>query len=321
MAEITLLVLGKPDDPVVQRVYQVGSDVHIKIAKTSAELTPECDSAPVLLNWLGGAEFNQLVAAAPRLEWIHTRHAGVDAALTPAMLANSAVFTNGSGVFSQSLGEFVIAGALYFAKDFPRMLRSKAEHRWQPFHVEELSRQTIGIIGYGDIGQAIARRARAFGMRVLAVRRDPSPRPGDEHAHMVQGIDHLHEMLAQCDYVVVAAPLTAQTRHMVGAAEFNVMKPTAIIMNVGRGPVIDEAAMVESLRSGRIRGAWLDVFEVEPLPADSPLWSMENVFLSPHTADQTHYWMNDAMDFFLAQFARWRRGEPLHNIVDKHKGY
>ena len=321
MGEITLLVLGKPEDPVVQRVHEVGADVHIKIARTSAELAPECVSAPVMLNWLGGAEFNQLVAASPHLEWIHTRHAGVDAALTPSMLAHPAILTNGSGVFSPALGEFVMAGALYFAKDFARMLRSKAEKRWQPFLVEELSRQTIGIIGYGDIGQAIARRARAFGMRVLAVRRDPSPRPGDEFVNILYPSSDLHQMLAQCDYAVVAAPLTPETRHMVGAAEFHVMKPTAIMMNVGRGPVIDEAALVAALQAGRIRGACLDVFAVEPLPPESPLWQMENVFISAHTADQTHYWMQDAMDFFLAQFARWRRGEPLQNIVDKHKGY
>ena len=321
MADITLLVLGKPDDPVVQRSREVGPGIRVKIAATAAELAPESATAPVLLNWLGAAEFHRALATAPQLEWIHTRHAGVDFALTPELIARTALLTNGSGVYSSALGEFVLAGVLYFAKDLPRMLRAKAEKRWDVFPVRELSRQTLGIVGYGDIGRAIARRAKAFGMRVLALRRDPTPRSGDEYTDSVVGREALRSMLSECDYIVVAAPLTAQTRHMMGAAEFNAMKPSAVIMNVGRGPVIDESAMTEALGSHRIHGAWLDVFEVEPLPADSALWSMDNVFISAHTADQTLTWMHESMDFFLVQFARWRNGEPLENIVDKHQGY
>jgi phosphoglycerate dehydrogenase-like enzyme len=155
-------------------------------------------------------------------------------------------------------------------------------------------------------------------MRVLAVRRNPE---ADDLADEVFGIDGLHGMLAQCDYAAVAAPLTPGTRHLMGAAAFASMKPSAVIMNVGRGPVIDEAAMVDALASGRIRGAWLDVFEAEPLPAGSPLWSMPNVFISAHTADQTITWMEESMDFFLGQLARWRNGQPLENVVDKRRGY
>ena len=321
MSEIDLLVLGKPDDPVVLRAHEAGPGVRVKIASTASELAPESASAPVLLNWLGAAEFHRAVAAAPCLQWIHTRHAGVDFAVTPEVIAHPAILTNGSGVYSSALGEFVLAGALYFAKDLPRMLRAKAEKRWDVFPVQELRRQTIGIVGYGDIGRAIARRAKAFGMRVLAVRRDPAPRAGDEFADSVAGSGGLHEMLGQCDYAVVSAPLTNETRNMGGAGEFSAMKSTAIIMNVGRGPVIDEAAMADALRAGRIRGAWLDVFEAEPLPPDSPLWTMDNVFISAHTADQTLTWMHESMDFFLAQLARWRRGEALENIVDKRRGY
>src|SRR5271169_3677081 len=135
-------------------------------------------------------------------------------------------------------------------------------------------------------------------MRVLALRRDIAPRDGDEHVDRVYPNSQLHEMLPECDYVVVAAPLPPHTRHLLSTPEFNVMKPEAIVMNVGRGPVIDEAALVEALRSGRIRGAALDVFEVEPLPAESPLWDMENVLISAHTADHTKDWMNDSLNFF-----------------------
>jgi phosphoglycerate dehydrogenase-like enzyme len=158
-------------------------------------------------------------------------------------------------------------------------------------------------------------------MKVLALRRDLSPRPGDEHVDQLFATPDLHKMLPLCDYVVNAAPLTPQTKHMLSTKEFAVMKPTAIVMNVGRGPVVDEAAIVEALRSKTIRGAALDVFEVEPLPLESPLWEMENVLLSYHTADHTKDWIDDAVTLFLDQFKRWSNGEPLKNVTDKRAGY
>ncbi|MDP9170088.1 MAG: D-2-hydroxyacid dehydrogenase, partial [Acidobacteriota bacterium] len=237
------------------------------------------------------------------------------------LIEHPITLTNGRGTFSQSLGEFVIAGALYFAKDMPRMLKAKAERRWDVFNVHELSTQTMGIVGHGDIGRAAARRAKAFGTRVLALRRDTAPRPGDEDVDRVYATKDLHEMLPECDYVVAAAPLTPTTKHMLSTAEFNLMKPGAIVINVGRGPVIDEAGLCEALRAKRIGGAALDVFEEEPLTPASPLWAMDNVLISAHTADHTKDWLNDSAVFFVEQLARWRSGRPLKNIVDKSAGY
>jgi phosphoglycerate dehydrogenase-like enzyme len=179
----------------------------------------------------------------------------------------------------------------------------------------------MGIVGHGDIGRAIARRAKAFGMKVLALRRDVAPRAGDEDVDQVFANAELHKMLPLCDYVVAAAPLTPQTRHMIGAAEFDAMKPEAIVMNVGRGPVIDQAAIVKALEAKQIRGAVLDVFEVEPLPAESPLWGMENVLISFHTADHTKDWLDDAVSLFVENFGRFRSGEALKNVADKRAGY
>jgi phosphoglycerate dehydrogenase-like enzyme len=322
MSEITVVVLGDPAETTLERLSKIGGGVRLKIAKTAEELAPELADAQVLFSWAGPkAEVAKVLEQAPKLEWIHARYAGLDGLLFPELIASPVPLTNGRGTFSQSLGEFVIAGALYFAKDLPRMLRAKAAHKWEVFNVLELSCQTMGIVGHGDIGRAIARRAKAFGMRVLALRRDVTPRAGDEHVDKVYANAELHEMLPECDYVVVAAPLTPHTRHLLSTPEFNVMKPEAIVMNVGRGPVIDEAAITEALRSGRIRGAALDVFEVEPLPADSALWGMPNVLISAHTADHTKDWLNDAADFFVEQFGRWSKGEPLKNLVDKHAGY
>lgn len=322
MDQITVIVLGDPAEPTLKVLDKLGDGVNLTIAKTADELGDALAEARVLFNWAGPkGEIRNVLERAPKLEYIHARYAGLDALLFPELIASHVPLTNGSGTFSQSLGEFVMAGALYWAKDLPRMLRAKAERRWEVFNILELSTQTMGIVGHGDIGRAIARRAKAFGMRVLALRRDPSPRPGDEDVDRVYATKDLHQMLPECDYVVVAAPLTPDTKHLMSTAEFNCMKPEGIIMNVGRGPVIDEAAMTEALRSGRIRGAALDVFEVEPLPADSALWGMDNVLISAHTSDHTKDWLNDAAMFFVEQFGRWRAGEALKNVVDKRAGY
>lgn len=322
MPKIPIVVLGTRDEPALSALDALGPDVEIAKGKTAADCEQALAEARVMFNW--GApkdEVRRAMAAMPKLEWIHTRSAGLDKLLFPELIASPIPLTNGAGVFSQSLGEFVILGALYFAKDVPRLLRAKAVREWKEFNVFELSKQTMGIVGFGDIGRAIARRAKAMDMRVLGLRRDPAPRAGDEFVDRVYATRDLHAMLPECDYVVVAAPLTPETKHMLSAAEFNLMKPGAVVMNVGRGPVIDEAALVAALQSKKIHGAALDVFEEEPLPASSPLWDMENVLISPHTTDHTQDWLNDAVVFFTDQFSRWRKGEPLKNVVDKRAGY
>jgi len=175
--------------------------------------------------------------------------------------------------------------------------------------------------GYGDIGRACARRAKAMGMRVLALRRRPQLSSDDPHVDGVYGWDDRLAMLAESDYVVAAAPLTPETKGMFSDAEFQAMKPESVIINVGRGPVIDEPAMIRALETGRIKGAGLDVTSVEPLPSDSPLYRLENVLLSPHCADHTADWLDDAMVFFLQQLDRFRTGESLQNRVDMARGY
>ena len=202
------------------------------------------------------------------------------------------------------------------------MIRNQEAGVWEVFRREEISRQTVGIVGYGDIGRAVASRARAMGMRVLAVKRHAPPSGGgDALVDKIFGPEGCVEMIAQTDYVVAAAPLTRETRGMIGQREFAAMKPGAVVVNLGRGPVIDEPAMIRALTERRIKGAALDVFEREPLPAGHPFFKLENVLLSPHCADHTSDWEKDAMRFFLAQFKRFRKGEPLQNVVDKTLGY
>jgi phosphoglycerate dehydrogenase-like enzyme len=256
------------------------------------------------------------------LRWIHSRSAGLERTLFPELTASDVTLTNGSGVFSPALGEFALAAIMYFAKDLRRMIRSQMAGLWQPFDVTMVSGQTLGIVGYGDIGRAVAARARAVGMNVLGLKRHiPAQREPDPLVDQIYGSDQLLEMLSRCDYIVVAAPLTIKTLGLIGEAEFAAMKGNAVVINVGRGPVISEAAMIKALSEHKIRGAALDVFDEEPLPAGHPFYSLENVLLSPHCADHTPDWLDNAMRFFLAQLDRYRRGETLLNIVNKTLGY
>lgn len=275
----------------------------------------------VILNWSGKRELlRAALVANPQVRWVHSRSAGLDSILFPELVESAVPLTNGTGVFSQSLGEFALAMVLYFAKDFPRMLRNQAAHRWEQFDVDEIAGQTAGIVGYGDIGHAVARRLHAMGMKVLALKRHAPTKP-DPLIEKFYKPAELHTMVGRCDYVVASAPLTAETRHMISDAEFSAMNARAVVINVGRGPVIDQAALVRALEQKKIRGAGLDVFEHEPIPADDPIWKFENVFISPHCADNTHGWLDRAMSFFLEQYERFRKGEPLKNVVDKRLGY
>lgn len=316
-AKPAVLVLTKEDDPQLKML----SGVPHAVGHTAEEVRQAAQDAAAILHWSGPREELRCVfLEAPQVRWIHSRSAGLDGVLFPELVESAVPLTNGSGVFSQSLGEFAMAMVLYFAKDFPRTLRNQRAGRWEPFDVDEIDRQTMGIVGYGDIGRACARRAKAMGMHVLALKRHPPEKP-DPLIEQFYQPQHLAEMLVQCDYVVVAAPLTRETHHLMSDAQFAAMKRSAVVINVGRGPVVDQAALVRALEAGTIRGAGLDVFEKEPLAEGDPLWKMENVFISPHSADHTRDWLDQAMRFFLRQYERFTKGEPLENVVDKRLGY
>src|SRR5579863_3192840 len=318
MDNITVLVLADPAAPALSKLQAVGPGVNIRIGKTADALGDAVADARVLFNWTGSKpDVLRVMERAPKLEWIHAMYAGLDRSLFPELVESPIPLTNGSGVFSQSLGEFIILGVLYFAKDVPRRMQAKAEHRWDVFDNVEIRKQTIGIVAHGDIGRAVASRAKALGMRVLATRRNPSPRAGDEHVDRVYAAGELDAMLPECDYVAVTAPLNPETTVLIGKRQFDLMKSSAVILNVGRGPVINESAMIEALGTKRIRGAALDVFDVEPLPADSPFWALDDVFMTAHCADHVEGWVESAVVFFIDQFTRWRNGEPLRNVVNK----
>jgi len=315
--ENPVLVLASGDDPQLAMLNELPHTVCGDFAACAQAV----NDATVILLWSGTGELlRELFGICRKLLWVHSRAAGVDKLLFPELLASEILLSNGRGVFSASLGEFVLGAILYFAKDFRRMVRNQTAAVWEPFDVQEIGGQTVGILGYGDIGRAVASRVRAMSMRVLATKRHlpGSPDPLVEHFYKPE---ERREMMAHCDYIVATAPLTEETRHMISDAEFAVMKSTAVVINVGRGPVIDEAALLRALTAKRIKGAGLDVFEHEPLPAGHMLYELENVLLSPHCADHTADWQDQAMRFFLEQYGRFEKGEPLKNIVNKRLGY
>jgi phosphoglycerate dehydrogenase-like enzyme len=323
MKRKTILVLSNLDEPQLSMLGELREAANVVIGNSVEAFERAAADAEVAFNWSGSLSLiRQVFLMSPNLHWVHSRSVGLERTLFPELIASSVTLTNGSGVFSPSLGEFALAAILYFAKDFRRMVRNQMAGLWEPFEVIPVSGQTAGIVGYGDIGRAVARRVRAVGMNVLAVKRHvPVNDQPDPLVDQIYTPNRRIEMLSRCDYVVVAAPLNAETRGLIGEAEFAAMKKTAVAINVGRGPVIDETAMIKALTEHTIKGAALDVFDEEPLPKGHAFYNLDNVLLSPHCADHTPDWLDNAMRFFVAQFERFRRGEPLLNVVDKQQGY
>jgi phosphoglycerate dehydrogenase-like enzyme len=312
-----VLVIAEENDSQLESLRAIP---HV-IGRDLAAFAQAAPRAEAILHWAGTRDLlRQVFLAAPRVRWVHSRSAGLDKLLFPELVESPAALTNGRGVFSPALGEFALAAMLFFAKDLARMRRNQRARRWEQFDVEELAGRTVGIVGYGDIGRAVATRARALGMTVLALKRHAHSAP-DPVIEKFFTHGELTALLAASDYVVISTPLTPETRHMISDSAFAAMKPSAVLINIGRGPVVDQAALVRALEGKKIRGAGLDVFELEPIPPGDPIWSFDNVLVSPHCADHTRDWLDNAMRFFLAQYERFRRGEPLANVVEKHLGY
>jgi phosphoglycerate dehydrogenase-like enzyme len=323
MKNATIVVLADPSEPQIAILENRLSGEEVVVGKSVEAFEQAASRASVLFNWSASLPlFRKVFGLCPNLRWVHSRSVGLERTLFPELRDSPVQLTNGRGVFSASLGEFVLGAILYFAKEFRRMIRNQSAGVWEAFDVIPVSGQTVGIVGYGDIGRAVAARVRPLGMTVLAMKRHVSPLAfADPFVERVYVPDQRLEMLSRCDYVVVAAPLTSETRGLIGELEFAAMNTTAVVINVGRGPVIDEDALVKALSCGRIKGAALDVFDQEPLPLGHPFFKLENVLLSPHCADHTPDWLDNAMQFFIAQFERFQRSEALLNVVDKQLGY
>ena len=321
MTAQTLLVLGDRADPRMEALARAPTGVRVLVGETPEDFGDGLAQADAILCWWRGrAALDPILAAAPpRLRWIHASAAGLDHLVSPALLACPAVVTNSRGVYGDALGEYVLAAMLYFVKDLTRLRDAQARRAWEPFEGERLAGKVLAIVGYGDIGRAIARRAHALGVEVVAQRRRPELTAGDPDVARVTG--DLRAAIAPADFVVLAAPLTPETERLIGAEQLAWMRPGAVLINVGRGRLVVEAALVQALQRGALRGAALDVFETEPLPPEHPFWAMPQVLLSPHSADRVTGWLDRTMGLFLDNLERFVRGAPLLNIVDPRRGY
>jgi phosphoglycerate dehydrogenase-like enzyme len=318
---VVVWVLAQPGDESLDALEPAPEGVRFLVGAEPEEFGGAPHPDVVFDCWSGPRRVAGVLARVPDLEWFHARSAGLEGVLVPELVASPAVVTNGRGAFSHSLAEFVVAALLFFLKDLRRLVRRQEEGQWDPEDMEMLHGRTLGIVGYGDIGRAAATLVRPLGVKVLALRRRPELSAGDPLVDEVLPVERLGELLARADDVVVAAPLTPETRGLIDAEALATMKPTAVLVNVGRGPVVDEEALVEALEQGRIRGAALDVFETEPLPTGHPFWRLPNVLLSPHCADHVPGWVADGTRVFQRNLERFQRGEPLLNVVDKVRGY
>ena len=257
-----------------------------------------------------------LTSLAPKLRWIHSVGAGVEQFARAGVARDRVVLTNASGISAPSMAEWVLGRLLQIWKRFREADFHQERHAFERTYGRTFAGSTVGIVGLGSIGREVSQRLRALGVRVLGQRR--SYRPGDpvEHADAMFGLDELHDMLGQCDAVIVAAPETPETRHLIDARALSAMRSDAVLVNVARGSLVDEAALAHALRSGGLAAAVLDVFDQEPLPPESPIWELPNVYISAHSSVSVDRYMEDVFDLFEENVRRYLVSEPLHNQVD-----
>jgi phosphoglycerate dehydrogenase-like enzyme len=321
-----LLVICPPDHYVLRNLDAIRGSAEIFVSNDLETVEQHAPEAEIILYsglTANAVPFAEVWKRAHKVKWVHSLAAGVDKLMVEGLADSPVPVTNARGVFKRSLAEFAVLGMLYFYKRVRRLVENQRAHRWDDFLVDWLPGKVMGVVGYGEIGHECAMLAKALGVKIHAARRKPELSKDDPILDRVFPAERLREMLHEVDVMLAAAPLTPETRHMIGEPEFAVMKPSAIVINVGRGPVIDEAALVRALQERRVAGAALDVFETEPLPPDHPFWAMENVLISPHCTDRTRDpdWLDLTAQCFVENFWRYVKGEPLKNVVDKKAGY
>lgn len=264
---------------------------------------------------------DDLIRRAPRLKWIHSTWTGVDTFLTPEIAASPVTVTNTTGIHEVPMAESVLGFMLMFVKSAADCFEQKRSRRWRQYVPGTLAGQTVGIVGLGGVGREVARLAKAFGMTVRAVRRSASGAAPADHVDELLPPERLDHLLEISDFVVLALPGTPATRRLIGETQLRAMKPTARLINISRGDIVDETALELALEEGRIAGAALDVFRNEPLPADSRLWELPTVIFSPHVTGEIEDYDRRATEGFCTNLKRFVAGEPLQNIVDKQAGY
>lgn len=312
----TVTVVLEPGDAPLQAFDSLRDEADVRFVRASNGLVEAIPESDVLVVYdFRTAAIRENWARAGRLKWMHAASAGLDAVLFPESEESGVMITNSRGVFDRPIAEFVLGTMLVFVKDLHTTLDLQQRREWRHRESERLEGRSALIVGAGSIGRAIAGLLKCAGVSVSGLAR--SERTDDPDFGHVLPSERLLERLPEADFVVISAPLTEDTRGMFGPREFAAFKPGARLINIGRGPIVQEEALIEALESGRVAGAAIDVFNEEPLPVDSPLWTMPNVIVSPHMSGDFFGWREALAELFVENFRRWRSGEEMLNVVKK----
>ncbi|MBO9608222.1 MAG: D-2-hydroxyacid dehydrogenase [Paenibacillaceae bacterium] len=314
----TLVVLQELPDTLLERIAEAAPHWQVHAALTPEDRLRRLPDAEIVFGWHADAA-DLTLRPGTKLRWIQCWGAGVDKFPLEELARLGIVLTHTSGIHAYPISEVIVMMMLVLTKRFQLTLRDQQQRKWRPDWQPELHGKTIGIVGVGEIGQETAKIAQAFGMTVLGVRRSAAPLP---HIDRMYAMDDLDRVLGESDFVVVTLPLTPDTYRIMNRSRFAAMKRDACYINVGRGRTTDEQALIEALQSGTIAGAALDVFETEPLPADSPLWTMDNVLVSPHQSGASRHYADRAVDLFVRNLRDYAQGRPpAINCTDWRKRY
>lgn len=315
------IVIGpRLSDPLLDDVHAAaGPDAHVVTASTEPALLAALPNAEI---YLAGPFTPRLLDAAPHLRWLHSIGAGVEGLLFPQFVhRDDVLFTNARGAHHVAMPEYVLMAMLAWTHHLPTLLRAQARRQWIKPVPDEIHGKTLGLLGYGEIGRVTAARAKPLGVRCIALRRNPADTSGSELVDRIYAPNELPAFLAASDFVVNSLPLTPETRGLIGEAEFRAMRPGAVLIHLGRGPTVQSDALLTALREKAIAGAFLDVFDQEPLPSDSPFWDLDNAIITSHTSGNSVRYQERSVAIFCQNLRRYRASQPLENFVDKHLGY
>ena len=316
MPEIDVVLLTvRWADEYVDRLRQHLAGAELVRTQDAAEIARTLARADVAIL---SSDLDDRFADAPRLRWVHCDHAGLNKSARPWVFERGLLVTSSSGRSAPALAEHAILFMLLFSYRFPDLLAAQRAHQWGipgQDRLRGLIGRTVGIVGLGNTGRELATRARALGMRVLGYRRRAEDVPGVDRLYAAERGESLDELLAESDFVVLATPLSDATHHLIGPRELGLMQPSAVLVNMARGSVVDEAALIEVLRAGRIAGAGLDTFAQEPLPSDSPLWDVPNVLITPHMTPQVPDRTGRSLKMIVENIRRYRAGERMLNLL------
>jgi len=302
----------------LETVCEIAPEAEFIVAESEKDAVAKAKDVDVIYAsaWLKREIF---LASSEKLKWVQIGGAGVEVTLYPEMVESDVILTNASGAFDIPIAEHVFAMILCFSRGLNMFIRHQMEGKWRGSSIMQLSGKTILIIGLGSIGSAVAKRANGLEMRILAVDLFPPEKP--DYVERIEKPEKLHELLPEADFIAICCPLTQNTQEMIGEAEFHQMKTSAYFINIARGKIADEAAMIKALKEERIAGAGLDAFGEEPLPEDSELWAMPNVIITPHSAGFAPETGERTFGIFCENLRRFVNGELLINVVDKKAGF